>query len=218
VVYNWGVCGLVGGHSQADHVLDVIGNYFIAGPSSSVHAMGEFWPSDHVFAADNYLDADKDGVLNGRPVVAADFKDNGGAPTLMDKPTITPAPPLTIDSAQNAYAKVLADAGDSLHRDSVDQRLVADVKSNGKTGSTIHDPATMGGLGELHGGPAPRDSDGDGIPDEWETAHGLNPHDAADGNKLDKEGYTMLEEYLNGLIVQAKTALIRITPESRASR
>ena len=32
VVYNWGVCGLVGGHSAADHFLDAIGNYFIAGP------------------------------------------------------------------------------------------------------------------------------------------------------------------------------------------
>ena len=35
VVYNWGVCGLVGGHSEADHFLDAIGNYFIAGPNSS---------------------------------------------------------------------------------------------------------------------------------------------------------------------------------------
>jgi pectate lyase len=200
VVYNWGVCGLVGGHSQADHVLDVIGNYFIAGPSSSVHAMGEFWPSDHTFAFGNMIDMDKDGKLNGRPVVPNDFKDNGGAPTLMDKPTITPAPPLTVDTAEVAYDKVLATAGDSLHRDSVDQRLVADVKSNGKAGSTIHDPATMGGLGELKGGVAPRDSDGDGIPDEWESAHGLNPQDAGDGKKVDKERYTMLEEYLNSLV------------------
>jgi hypothetical protein len=32
VVYNWGVCGLVGGHSEADHCLDAIGNYFISLP------------------------------------------------------------------------------------------------------------------------------------------------------------------------------------------
>lgn len=40
VVYNWGVCGLVGGHSGADHFLDAIGNYFIAGPNSNQHAVG----------------------------------------------------------------------------------------------------------------------------------------------------------------------------------
>ena len=49
VVYNWGVCGLVGGHSAADHFLDAIGNYFIAGPDSSPHFAGEFKATDHVF-------------------------------------------------------------------------------------------------------------------------------------------------------------------------
>jgi pectate lyase len=200
IVYNWGVCGLVGGHSQADHVLDVIGNYFIAGPNSSPHALGEFWPSDHTYSSGNFIDADKDGVLNGRPVVAADFGEGKNGPTLMDGPTVTPSPPLTIDTAQVAYDKALAGAGDCLHRDSVDQRLIADLQSLGKSGQTIHDPATMGGFGELHGGTAPLDSDGDGIPDDWELAHGMNPHDPTDANKLDKDGYTMLEEYVNSLV------------------
>jgi hypothetical protein len=54
-------------------------------------------------------------------------------------------------------------------------------------------------LGEVLGGPAPLDSDGDGIPDAWETAHGLNPRDAADAAGLDASGYTHLEVYLNRL-------------------
>jgi hypothetical protein len=46
----------------------------------------------------------------------------------------------------------------------------------------------------------PVDSDGDGISDDWETAHGLNPSDASDRNKIDPStGYTMLEVYLNTL-------------------
>jgi hypothetical protein len=44
------------------------------------------------------------------------------------------------------------------------------------------------------------DSDGDGIPDAWETAHRLNPHSPADAQKIDpKSGYTYLEVYLNEL-------------------
>ena len=47
-----------------------------------------------------------------------------------------------------------------------------------------------------------RDTDGDGIPDTWETAHGLNPKDASDGvtTTLSKEGYTNLEVYMNSLV------------------
>ncbi len=47
--------------------------------------------------------------------------------------------------------------------------------------------------------PAPKDSDGDGMPDAWEIKYGLHPHDASDGTK-DKngDGYTNVEEYLNG--------------------
>ena len=47
-----------------------------------------------------------------------------------------------------------------------------------------------------------KDSDGDGMPDLWETAQGLNPHDAADGNHTagPETGYTYLEVYLNSLV------------------
>jgi len=43
------------------------------------------------------------------------------------------------------------------------------------------------------------DSDHDGMPDSYETAHGLNPNDAADRNGYASNGYTNLENYLNGL-------------------
>jgi hypothetical protein len=45
------------------------------------------------------------------------------------------------------------------------------------------------------------DSDHDGIPDDWEVAHGLNPHDPSDANKVaGADGYTNLEKYLNSLV------------------
>ncbi len=50
-------------------------------------------------------------------------------------------------------------------------------------------------------GVPPLDSDGDGMPDEWEQQHGLNPNDAADGPQVtDARGYTNVEVYLNALV------------------
>ena len=49
-------------------------------------------------------------------------------------------------------------------------------------------------------GEALADTDGDGMPDEWETANGLNPQLATDGNLTDAEGYTNLERYMNALV------------------
>lgn len=37
------------------------------------------------------------------------------------------------------------------------------------------------------------------MPDAWESGHGFDPHDIADGSKdHDGDGYTNVEEYLNG--------------------
>lgn len=45
------------------------------------------------------------------------------------------------------------------------------------------------------------DTDGDGMPDDWERTHGLNPKEPSDGNKdRDGDGYTNLEEYLGSLV------------------
>jgi hypothetical protein len=47
----------------------------------------------------------------------------------------------------------------------------------------------------------PVDSDHDGIPDDWEKMHSLNPHDPNDANQdSNGDGYTNLEKYLNALV------------------
>jgi len=138
VVYNWGVCGLVGGHSAADHALDAIGNYFIAGPNSGSHAVGEFKATDHVFQKDNIADMNKDGKLDGKTLVPADFGHGEDAPTFANDLTVGPLKNVTVEPAQSALTNVLAYAGCSQHRDAVDTRLIDAVKSFGKTGAIIH--------------------------------------------------------------------------------
>jgi hypothetical protein len=69
----------------------------------------------------------------------------------------------------------------------------------------ITDPRQMGGYPEYKGKPY-KDSDGDGMPDEWEIANGLNPHDASDANAdCTGDGYTNIEKYINGISTKVKT-------------
>ena len=146
VIYNWGVTGLVGGHSAADHFQDVIGNYFVAGPDSNQRAVGQFAATDHVYQKDNLFDGDKDGKLNGRELVPDDFGTGKGAPTFVTAPSVGPLTNLTIEPAAIALSNVLATAGCSLHCDAVDARLIDEVKSCGKSGKIIHNEAEVGGL------------------------------------------------------------------------
>ncbi len=62
----------------------------------------------------------------------------------------------------------------------------------------------MGGWPEYKGKPY-KDTDGDGMPDEWEIANGLNPNDPSDANKdCTGDGYTNIEKYINGISTKEK--------------
>ena len=103
--------------------------------------------------------------------------------------------PVKADPAASAFERVLADAGASVFRDSVDTRVVAGVRD--RTGRQIDSQAEVGGWPVLPTGVAAADTDGDGMPDAWEKAHGFNPK-KADGAALAKDGsgWTHLELYL----------------------
>ena len=146
VIYNWGVCGLVGGHSAGDHFQDVVGNYLIAGPNSNQHAVGECAATDHIFLKDNLVDLDKDGKLNGRELVPKDFGAGETAPTFVASPGNGSLDNLKIESAESALKNVLESAGCSQKRDATDLRLIDAVKSFGTRGKIIHSEAEVGGL------------------------------------------------------------------------
>jgi len=69
----------------------------------------------------------------------------------------------------------------------------------------ITDPRQMGGYPEYRSWKPWKDSDGDGMPNEWEKAKGLNPNDPADANKdCTGDGYTNIEKYINNIPTNAK--------------
>lgn len=69
----------------------------------------------------------------------------------------------------------------------------------------ITDPRQMGGYPVYKSWKPWKDSDGDGMPDEWEKQNGLNPHDPADANgDLNGDGYTNIEKYINGIPTKKK--------------
>jgi len=199
VIYNWGVSGLVGGHSAADHYQDIVGNYFIAGPNSNEHFLAMFTATDHVYQRDNMVDLNKDGILNGRAVTTEEFAKE--KPTLLSQPTLLAKNDVKITTPEAAYKVVIAQAGASLNRDAIDDRIVGYVTSLGKAGRIIFSVAEAGGqpgVPEVHA--TRKDQDGDGIPDDWETSHHLNPTDAVDAQAVGTTGYSNLELYLNSLL------------------
>jgi hypothetical protein len=58
----------------------------------------------------------------------------------------------------------------------------------------------LGGWPILESAPAPKDSDHDGMPDDWEDKHKLDKNNPEDRNTIASDGYTMLEKYLNSII------------------
>lgn len=114
------------------------------------------------------------------------------------------------ETAQQAYQSVLNYAGASLARDAVDARIVKETRegtytyigSNGSKLGLIDSQKDVKGWPEYKPAESLKDSDGDGMPDDWETAQKLNPADASDGVKYNlSSDYTNLEVFLNSLVV-----------------
>jgi hypothetical protein len=199
VVYNWGKSGFVGGHSAANHYQDLVGNYFIAGPSSTNDFLSMFSATDHVYHKDNYVDLNKDGKVNGRLVTDADFIKETA--TLVKEPSALSRSSVKISPAADAWKVVMAEAGSSLKRDAVDNRIIGYFKSLGKEGQIFKTEADAGGQPEVKQETSKlKDTDADGIPDSWETKNKLNVKDAADAAVITPTGYTNLENYVNSLV------------------
>lgn len=188
--------------------LNMIGNYCKDGPDAfpqnigfaeyRVMGMQAYSTSSGIFVHDNmgrYWDG-RGGVRWGlsQPDSAIIWGDNGGIPVQSQRFAY---PLVTTTSASQALLDVLNGAG-AFPRDSADTRIINDVRNG--SGRWIDHPSDVGGWPMLASGTAPRDSDHDGMPDSWETQHGLNPNDSNDGPlDVNGDGFTNLEEYLHSL-------------------
>lgn len=220
VIYNWTASAYILGDTEGRSDGYLAGNYFITGPNTSGGTLSSPTPAYRVYARGNFLDSDRDGILDGRPLARGDF----GSATWEESPSV-PFPALRELDAQSAFALVSKNAGANRWRDPVDSVMLSQLATLGKVGVQISDEASLGlpnVVGRIPSGAAPRDTDRDGMPDAWETRHGLNPQAAADRNlsTLSAEGYTNLEMYLGELAgdpVLYRNAILGI-PEAQPRR
>jgi len=207
VIYNWSSAANV-----CDNQVNFVNNYFRPGPETGLedspvamkahlpdkargHMSGNFFEGRDDLTADNYAAIDFEFWRGPN----SKYKYSG---TLNDwrveQPyELGPNTPRT-QSAREAYETVLICAGASKQRDAVDKRLIDDVKA--RRGELIDSQDQVGGWPVLKSAPAPKDADLDGMPDTWERKNKLDPRNPEDRNgDQDGDGYTNLEEYLNGL-------------------
>jgi len=143
-----------------------------------------------------------------------------------------PMPELTVMRAEEARDYVLENAGATLpKRDAVDKRITEQVRTGKIVVSPdvvppatqfkhrrapldsykigiITDVSQVGGYPEYKG-TAYKDSDNDGMPDDWEAKNKLNPKDASDAGKANSNGYSNIENYLNSVVPVASVKPVK---------
>jgi pectate lyase len=211
VMYNWGLNSTYGGE-EGYHNLRF--NYYKPGPATRKNVRNRilepFDTTANWYVYGNFME--------GSPKISAENW-NGGvqgkyAEYNLKKRMLVPFPSaaVTIQTPQDAYTSILKNVGACVpKRDSLDARVLNETESgtakygklwDGGGNGIIDSQNDVGGWPVLNSSPAPLDSDHDGMPDEWEEKNGLNPEDSSDRNRTNKDGYTMLEVYINSLVGQ----------------
>ena len=202
VMYNWG--GNRPGY-DADTAsvcrYNYVGNYGKPGPNSQKTGFAYDASSKYfrAYYSGNFfygsIPADQWSLVN----FGNDWTKDEIAAYKMSSPF--PTGPMVTESAAEAYKNVLAGAGASLVRDAVDKRIVSEVQNG--TGSIINHEKEVGGWPVYRTYNVLKDTDLDGMPDDWELKNKLNPNDPKDCNQdRNRDGYTNLEEYLNSIVTR----------------
>ncbi len=220
IIYNWSFYATA---TEGPQSSDIIGNLYKAGPyrpraykyemlfnttggssgftgNPSIFLLGNKGPNQPNSSGDQWAMANVNTVENGAPAgpVPASWRRSAPLPRQSF--------PITLDDVNNLENVLLPTVGASqrldcngnwvLNRDAVDTRLINEYKAG--TGIIPTAETDVGGFPIMDPGTPCADSDHDGMPDAWEIAHGLNPKDPSDGPKLNGDGYSNLEHFLNG--------------------
>ncbi|MGL4994303.1 MAG: pectate lyase [Bacteroidales bacterium] len=228
VLFNWGANNAYAGEGGN---YNFVNNYYQPGPASK-NTGRIFQPTASTASsttpanvwANLYVDGNR--VMSSNGAINSSVTENNWNgiqpnPSSKDKSELKSdnefaVPSVTTHSAEVAYRRAIEFAGASLSRDTVDRRIAREVENieityntggNGSSNGLIDTQEAVEGWAlykELfRTSEALVDSDGDGIPDIWEEAYGLNPENSADGNliSIDTMGrYTNLEVYLHNLV------------------
>jgi pectate lyase len=215
LVYNWGSFGTQLTNASGQIQMNLIGNFYREGPAIKTagrYVMGidsigsQINPDGLLYVRDNLgryrtssSQAEWDIMGTGTVNNTNDYW-RAQAPKSMQRANPWPAAPIPVSvlPAATVPDRILEAAGATLPvRDSHDTKLVNDYRNfTGAIRTASSQQASDWPV--LRSAPALPDSDGDGMPDAWETQNGLNPADGGDGAKdTDSDGYTNLEEYLN---------------------
>lgn len=209
VVYNWRYRTTDGGA----HEVNFVNNYYKPGAVTEVffalNAQNDGFPgTQRYYFEGNVMEGHWDESNQEKGKKESGKKRDYSA--WVDKPFFESH--VKTHTAREAYDSVLADVGANVPMlDDHDKRVIRETLEGTYTykGSKTGMPGLpdsqddVGGLEDFPviKRPSNWDSDGDGMPDQWEKKHGLNPNNGSDGNAttFSKVGYTNLEIYLADL-------------------
>lgn len=198
VIYNYGDSALQTSNPYGAPQIDIVGNYFKAGPDSDPERYEiDAYPIDDVEGWRLHVkeNVGPHGTAKGpqRHLVSPEDR----SLVVDDPPRGLPA--ITTTSASRALTDVLTGAGARVpYLDRVDEQVIDDVRA--KRGGMVNDEAELDGWPSLPSGQPPADSDSDGMPDTWEAEHRLNASVDDSSEDADGDGYTNIEEYVNYLV------------------
>lgn len=204
-MYNYGLSHLVlavgaGNGGTLATTVNAIGNVFTPGPSSQDYKMpihlSAMGAGSAIYLQDNLWTKIATDV-NGDQDQAKLVSDSGGARHLVAASTIGSGA-IDILDAQEVVAYIAANVGARpFDPDVIDDGIVRSA-ING-TGTIVDSVAQAGGQVVQQLVAAAADTDADGMPDWFEGLYGFNARAADSAGDADGDGYTNLEEYINGI-------------------
>lgn len=224
VIYNWGHNSTYGAEAMN---VNIVNNYYKPGPASIIRdrifspdknkfpdkAVYNTWGKFYIEG--NVVEGNEASTTNNwENGVYKHFHNSYGVVSDSEKVKMRMQQPhpvqdnITTYTAKKALEQVLNYGGASLKRDVVDSRIVQETKtgtfstkgSKGSKNGIIDSHLDAGGWPLLQSTPAPKDSDGDGMPDDWEIKNKLDPFTPNANGKNLSTVYNNIEMYINSLV------------------